>query len=349
MDELEAHLQAAAADLHARTDAIARTETALLDVRAGSAHRGHSHWMPRIVAAAGIAAAVVGGVVILRPHDSAPSISRSSASERAPTTVFAIPTTAPSATTTVPPASATVTTEPTAASTDSSSTPFTRCDYTDPGKYPISVGRALTCPDGTAVEVTGQFIRDQDGVAWLCDQIAGSDTRPCTGQGLQVIGEPTAVGGTYSGLKQGNTLVVDSAVVYIPSATPSGPVITGVTRSTIPEALVSGVVRFDGSCVRLVTGATSQVVVWPAGTRWDDDRREIVLPDGLAISDGARIDGSGGYSSVDNVPDVGPDVIDALTACLPVGLVPTSPDTVVIAFPQSVVNPTPVVPVTPTP
>ena len=43
------------------------------------------------------------------------------------------------------------------------------CVHTDPGKMPISVHRALSCPDGTEVAVWGIVRRSGDGSTMLCD------------------------------------------------------------------------------------------------------------------------------------------------------------------------------------
>ncbi len=49
------------------------------------------------------------------------------------------------------------------------------CVHTDPGKLPISVHRALSCPDGTAVSVRGIIIGASGGSVQLCDSAAGGD------------------------------------------------------------------------------------------------------------------------------------------------------------------------------
>jgi hypothetical protein len=43
------------------------------------------------------------------------------------------------------------------------------CVHTDPAKMPISVHRALSCPDGTEVAVWGIVKRSGDGSTMLCD------------------------------------------------------------------------------------------------------------------------------------------------------------------------------------
>jgi hypothetical protein len=49
------------------------------------------------------------------------------------------------------------------------------CVHTDPGKLPISVHRALGCPDGTSVSVRGIIVGAAGGAVLLCDTGAGGD------------------------------------------------------------------------------------------------------------------------------------------------------------------------------
>ena len=144
MDELDDRMHAEAADLRARAAALAQTETALRELRAASGGRPRPPWVPRAVATATIAAAVLVGFVILRQNDNSRSVS--SATETAPTTAVALTTTTAPAEPTTEPVS---TVEATTDATLSTSTPFTRCDYTDPGKYPSN----RDCPEGTDVDV----------------------------------------------------------------------------------------------------------------------------------------------------------------------------------------------------
>jgi len=225
MDDLESRLDTEGADIRTRAAAVARTEAALSAIHAATRRR--SPWMPRFVAATAVAAAVVALALVVRNDDGHQSVSSAGESTFTPTTVFSIPTvsTAATATTAAPttttPPETTVASGSTTEATLSTSTPFTRCNYTDPGKFPISVSRALGCPDGTRVDVSGAFVRDGNGVAWLCDQLAGSEQRPCVGQGLQIIGDTTIGIGSYSGIKQGITLLADpTPVIHVPSQPP---------------------------------------------------------------------------------------------------------------------------------
>ena len=275
MDDVDMSLQSAAADLRARAAAVAPTESALRELRSASGSSGaRSPWVLRTVAAATIAAAVLVGFVVFRQQDDSRSVSSASESSTTPTTAVVLaPNTAPA-----PPTSESMTTiEATTDATLSTSTPFTRCDYTDPGKYPSN----RTCPDGTDVEITAP----------------------------------------------------------VP---PGPPIVVGEPTSTIPEAIVSGEVAIVGQCVYLIDSAAgaTRVIVWPAGTSWDSRRGYIMLPDGQQIAEGATIEGAGGYYPADNVPEIDPAAVDAITACLPPGTDQHSGDPVVRAFPQSVTPPT---------
>jgi hypothetical protein len=142
----------------------------------------------------------------------------------------------------------------------------------------------------------------------------------------------------------------DSTAVAVSNpVTPLTPLVVGEPSSTMPEAIVSGVVALEGRCVYLIdsVGGATRVIVWPAGTSWDSRRTEIVLPDGQRVDDGATIEGSGGYYAADNVPELDPAAVARVVACLPPGADPTTGDSVVRAFPSTVTPPT-VIPLTPT-
>lgn len=68
-----------------------------------------------------------------------------------------------------------------------------QCVHTDPAKMPISVHRALSCPDGTAVAVWGIVTRSADGSTMLCDD--GTGTNCLKVDGGAVIASPGSVGG----------------------------------------------------------------------------------------------------------------------------------------------------------
>jgi hypothetical protein len=79
------------------------------------------------------------------------------------------------------------------------------CTHTDPGATPISVSRALTCPDGTRVWVRAVMLTQADGIRWICDDPAASASE-CADKGLQVIGGDGPIGIQLIGVKWGRTL-----------------------------------------------------------------------------------------------------------------------------------------------
>ena len=66
------------------------------------------------------------------------------------------------------------------------------CVHTDPGKMPISVHRALSCPDGTEVAVWGIVTHSADGSTMLCDDATGT---ACLKIGAGAAIDPGTVGG----------------------------------------------------------------------------------------------------------------------------------------------------------
>ena len=106
----------------------------------------------------------------------------------------------------------------------------TRCNYTDPGMYAISVSQARTCPDGTSVLVTGLIVADGAGNRYLCDSSSSATSATCSAEGLTVVGGGTAgADGNYSGVISGKRLVVGF------SAMPGTPVGSPVPIPTIPN------------------------------------------------------------------------------------------------------------------
>lgn len=63
-----------------------------------------------------------------------------------------------------------------------------------------------------------------------------------------------------------------------------------------PQAEVSGEVAIEGECVALLMERNQRaMIVWPAGTTWDDERSEVRVDDDLIFGDGDRLGGSGAY------------------------------------------------------
>ncbi len=81
------------------------------------------------------------------------------------------------------------------------------CVHTDPAKQPISVHRALTCPDGTSVAVKGTTTHSADGSTMLCDAVPSTDCLKL--DGADVVAAPS--GGTvwYTGTVSKGVLTTD--------------------------------------------------------------------------------------------------------------------------------------------
>lgn len=62
-----------------------------------------------------------------------------------------------------------------------------QCVSTDPAWRPISVHRAVNCPDGTLVTVQGILVHDAHRATTLCDVVTATGDR-CVGDGLSLKG-----------------------------------------------------------------------------------------------------------------------------------------------------------------
>lgn len=80
------------------------------------------------------------------------------------------------------------------------------------------------------------------------------------------------------------------------------------------DAIVLGVVELSPEgCLRL----GGMPVVWPAGTRWNDDDGAIQLPNDVQVNIGDQVNGGGGYLDVQAISSLlGRDVADAVEPCL---------------------------------
>jgi hypothetical protein len=82
------------------------------------------------------------------------------------------------------------------------------CTYSDPGWSPISVDRALRCPDGTGVWVRGVVVRSADESVYLCSAARLGPHPGRLDDGFRVIGDTSEVSSLMIGVKQGATLVL---------------------------------------------------------------------------------------------------------------------------------------------
>jgi hypothetical protein len=90
------------------------------------------------------------------------------------------------------------------------------CNYTDPAMRPISVTRALTCPDGTLVWVQG-VVMIGDDERWLCDEAHTASLDACADAGVLLVGDLRSVDGGYMGELTGRHLELTARIVSSPT------------------------------------------------------------------------------------------------------------------------------------
>ncbi|HEX6300455.1 MAG TPA: hypothetical protein VF148_08325 [Acidimicrobiia bacterium] len=84
------------------------------------------------------------------------------------------------------------------------------------------------------------------------------------------------------------------------------------------DAEVTGVLIVDDStsCILMEVGDVRYPLVWPAGTRWQEDTPAVVLADGQTVEAGMTVHGDGGYLSPDHLEELaGPKVAAAAERC----------------------------------
>lgn len=101
-----------------------------------------------------------------------------------------------------------------------------------------------------------------------------------------------------------------------------GPVLTSPAQLFGPSggmaAEVKGVLLFDEStkCLQMELEGVQYPLVWPAGTRWQEDPRAVVLDDGEKVEPGMTVYGGGGYLYQDHVEELaGSAVAEAAGRC----------------------------------
>jgi hypothetical protein len=83
------------------------------------------------------------------------------------------------------------------------------------------------------------------------------------------------------------------------------------------DAIVGGVLAFDGDCLYLVSGEIEYPVVWPHGATWRTDPPQVAIRDQL-IEPGRYVSGEGGYVPLvreDLERAAGPEVAGAAMSC----------------------------------
>ncbi len=83
------------------------------------------------------------------------------------------------------------------------------------------------------------------------------------------------------------------------------------------DALISGIVSLEGECLYLMgddndPNSPRDLVVWPAGTKWQADPAGVVLPNGDVALLGEVVEGGGGYHGPDYVLDLAGEEAAAL-------------------------------------
>ena len=85
----------------------------------------------------------------------------------------------------------------------------TECVHTDPGKLPVSVHRALSCPDGTSVSVQGIATTGEDGSVMLCDPAPAEFCLTIDGGTAMPAGGPSGATVGYTGTVSNGVLSVE--------------------------------------------------------------------------------------------------------------------------------------------
>jgi hypothetical protein len=83
----------------------------------------------------------------------------------------------------------------------------------------------------------------------------------------------------------------------------------------MPTAEISGTVRLHARCLVLggdspqgsLADAVDPVIVWPAGSEWNEDLQALTLPSSQHVRVGSEVNGAGAAFTVDI--DVAPDAI----------------------------------------
>lgn len=84
-------------------------------------------------------------------------------------------------------------------------------------------------------------------------------------------------------------------------------------------AEVTGVLIFDEAenCLRMELEGVVYPLVWPAGTRWQEDPPAVVLGDGVMVEPGTTVYGGGGYLSTNHIEELaGSEVAVASQRCV---------------------------------
>ncbi len=98
-----------------------------------------------------------------------------------------------------------------------------------------------------------------------------------------------------------------------------GPVMRYPQPSSSKEgmaAMVQGVLQLEAGCLYIVQSDIGQrfPVLWPAGTRWDEQNQTVVSPVGEVMQMGDPVEGGGGFLYVADVERLAGSAASALAA-----------------------------------
>jgi len=65
-------------------------------------------------------------------------------------------------------------------------------------------------------------------------------------------------------------------------------------------AVVQGTLELEGDCLYLTDGVRRHVILWPYGTRWDEEAQTLITAEGSRVPIGAPVTGGGGYATIDS-------------------------------------------------
>ena len=80
-----------------------------------------------------------------------------------------------------------------------------------------------------------------------------------------------------------------------------GPVIVSAPSNNGEDAEISGTISLEGECLYVNLDDVRFPVVWPNGSRWEEEAQSIVLPGGVVVEPGDFVEGGGGYHQPDRV------------------------------------------------
>ncbi len=113
-------------------------------------------------------------------------------------------------------------------------------------------------------------------------------------------------------------------------------------------AEVRGVLQLEGTCLYIWLDEAGEryPVLWPAGTRWDEQQQAVVPPVGSPMPIGGQVDGGGGYLDAADIERLaGSDAAAVATECVDnqyglVAVVNNQPDAIALVSPPPITTTT---------